>query len=249
MINDNSSFNLLITDNIEVNHHKDPYSQPSNRNMIKMDWSNEETSTPSRSEERSLKVLRRSTRKCSMSSVFSNPPPAKKLRKVTHIPSQPVPTLTTLPYVVTTKLLLYLDVETLENLSSTCSFFDQMITGKFLTSINFPFPVDFISEVMNADCMDKKPLLKLRCKKDFPDMSDTLQNQSLLYKIIVNNCSGMTDYLVLSQMSLLSLDKLREVDLMMDSLRPEDILVLAQSRNIMNVYTNFDSRLLRQMSR
>ena len=94
-----------------------------------------------------------------MSSVFSNPPPAKKLRKVTHIPSQPVPTLTTLPYVVTTKLLLYLDVETLENLSSTCSFFDQMITGKFLTSINFPFPVDFISEVMNADCMDKKPLL------------------------------------------------------------------------------------------
>ena len=62
-------------------------------------------------------------------------------------------------------------------------------------------------------------------------------------------CCGMTDYLVLSQMSLLSLDKLREVDLMLDSLRPEDILGLAQSRNIMNVYTNFDSRLLRQMSR
>ena len=212
--------------------------------MIKMDWSNEETSPLRRT------VLRRSARKCSMPSVSRNPPPAKKLRKVTPIPSQPAPTLITLPYVVTTKLLLYLDVETLENLSLTCSFFDQMIAGKFLTSINFPFPADFISEVMNADCLYKKPLLKLRCKnkKAFPDLSDTPQNQSLVYRIIVNKCCGMTDYLVLSQMSLLSLDKLREVDLMPDSLRLEDIWVLSQSRN-MNVYTNFDSRLLRQISR
>jgi hypothetical protein len=127
---------------------------------------------------------RRPNRKCLMPSVSSNPPPAKKLRKVTDILSQSDPTLTTLPYVVTTNFLLYMEVETLENLSSTCSFFDQMIAGKFLTSINFPFRVNFISEVRNADCLDKKPLLKLRCKKVFLDWSDTLQNQSLLYKII-----------------------------------------------------------------
>ena len=53
-------------------------------------------------------------------------------------------------------------MDTLENLSKTSSYFDQMIAGRFLTSINFPFSLDFISEVLNTGWMEKKPLLKLR---------------------------------------------------------------------------------------
>ena len=122
-------------------------------------------------------------------------------------------------------------METFEFLSSTCSFFDQVIAGKFLTSINFPFPMDFITEVMNTDCMEKKPLLKLKCKKS---------NDKF---IIVNKSSDMTSYLVLSQMSLLSLDMIRELDLV-----PDHIWLLSQ-REVMDYYRNFDVGLLRQISR
>ena len=214
--------------------------------MIKMDWSNEETSPLRRT------VLRRSARKCSMPSVSSNPPPAKKLRKVTPIPSQPAPTLTTLPYVVTTKLLLYLDVDSLENMSSTCSYFDQLITGRFLTSINFPFPVDLISKVQNADCMEKKPLLKLKCKKSkdkFKEFPGYFSYANSFHKIIANKSCDMKDYLVLSQMSLLSLDKLREVELVPDSMGYVDIWSLVWQTRGIGYYSNFDARLLRQISR
>jgi len=236
---------------------------PRNVDLIKKDWSIHEASTPRRSpkkERLSPQVLRRSTRKrpvpASLTSVFCTPPSsAKKSRKITQVPSPPVPapTLITLPYVVIAKLLLYLDVDALENLSDTCSYFDQMIAGRFLTSINFPFPVDFISEVMSVGCLEKKPLLKLRCKKTkdefkvFPDMPDDYSEPSSLHKIIVDNCPDMTDYLVLSQISLLSLHKLREVDLVPDSVRLDGNRVIAQ--RVMDSYSNFDAGLLRQISR
>ena len=106
-------------------------------------------------------------------------------------------------------------MDTLENLSKTSSYFDQMIAGRFLTSINFPFSLDFISEVLNTGWVEKKPLLKLRCKKSkdrfkiFPDMPDEYSEPNSLHKIILDNSPDMTEYPVLSQMSLLSLQKLR----------------------------------------
>jgi hypothetical protein len=57
----------------------------------------------------------------------------------------------------------------------------------------------------------------------------------------------MTDYLVLSQISLLSLHKLREVDLVPDSVRLDGNRVIAQ--RVMDSYSNFDAGLLRQISR
>ena len=144
-----------------------------------MDCNDEEISMPCRSPKNltASQDLRRSSRKRSIldATTSSTTPSVKKSMKIPYFLYPPVPTLTTLPEVVTTKLLLYLDVETLENLSLSCSFFEQMIAGRFLTSINFPFTVDVIYKLLSTDCVEKKPLLKLKCKKSkeqfkvFPD--------------------------------------------------------------------------------
>merc|ERR1719186_510797 len=110
-------------------------------------------------------VLRRSVRKRSNPAAVSPVSLPKKPRKSqVPLPKLP-PTLLSLPYCAISRLLLHLDVDSLENLSATCSYFDQLIAGRFLPSIDFPFSVNFIKEVLSTDRLDKKPLLKLRCKK------------------------------------------------------------------------------------
>merc|ERR1712183_672008 len=154
--------------------------------MLARDWNIDEVPMPRKSPRhvKCTPILRRSTRKRSipaaLATVFTSPPPsAKKSRKAPlPFPPAPPPTLLTLPSCAITRLLLCLDVDSLENLSATCYYFDQLIAGRFLPSVDFPFPVDFMKEIMSTSCLDKKPLLKLRCKKPrdefkiFPDMSD-----------------------------------------------------------------------------
>jgi len=140
-----------------------------------------------------------------------------------------VPTLTTLPYVATRKLLLYLDVDTLENLSKTCSYFDQLISGRFITSLDFPLPLSFITEVATTSRMEKKPLLKIRCKK----------NDKMLFT------PRFADYMFHSQLSLLSLDKVREFDFVPASLRMGNSKMFGLSKNI--IYEDFDLSLLRHV--
>jgi len=149
---------------------------------------------------------------------------------------------------------MYFDVDTLENLSATCSYFDLLISGRYLTSINFPFNVDFNAEVAATSNVEKKPLLKMRCKKSkdefkiFPDMPDEFSEPSSIHKIIVENCPDMTDYMVQSQLSLLSLENLREIDLVPDKIMDEGG-IRAPSQRVMDSYSNFDSGLFRQISR
>ena len=112
----------------------------------------------------------------------------------------PAPSLITLPCLVLRKLLLYCDVDTLEKLSTTCSYFDQLISGRFITSLDFPLPLDFINEVASTSRLEKKPLLKIRCKKS--------DKQFILY---------FSDYILDCQLAFIFLDKLRKLDLV-----PED---------------------------
>ena len=76
--------------------------------------------------------------KRSVSAAPVSAPSTKKSQIVTKTLSPSVPTLVNLPYDVAVKLLLYLDVDTLEKLSATCSHFDQLIAGHYLPSIQFP---------------------------------------------------------------------------------------------------------------
>jgi len=218
-------------------------------------------SSPPKKVNQVLQVLRRSTRKRtippSISSVFVTPPPSsKKSRKKTSalMSTIPAPTLVTLPSIVIRKLLLYLDVDTLESLSATCSFFDSFIASQFITSINFPFCSEFTAELATTRFVEKKPLLKLKCKKSrdlfslFPSIDEFPRPMSF-HKMIVdsfNNNQG--DYMVHSQLSLLSLEKLREVDLVPESVWEEGGTSVISTR-VMDAYCFFDCGLLKQISR
>jgi len=149
---------------------------------------------------RILLIPRRSNRKRRIIIPSSTQTFAKKFKKSSSTSLSPspvsVPTLTTLPYDVTRKLLKYFDVDTLEKLSKTCSYFDRFISGRFITSLDFPLPLNFLSEVATTSRLEKKPILKIRCKK----------TDKMLFTSISK------DYMFHSQLSLLSLDKVREFD-------------------------------------
>jgi len=157
---------------------------------------------------------------------------AKKFKKTSSTSVSPVsaPTITTLPYVVIRKLLLYFDVDTLENLCETCSYFDQFISGRFITCLDFPLPLNFINEVATTCRLEKKPLLKVRCKK----------TDKMLF------IPESSDYMFHSQLSLLSLDKVREFDFVPASLSMVgNSQWSVTSRNIK--YEDFDLSLLRHV--
>jgi len=157
--------------------------------------------------------------------------PVEKFKKsrASSVPPSSV-TLTTLPYVVTRKLLLYFDVDTLEILSKTCSYFDQFISGRFILSLDFPLPINFITEVATSSRLEKKPILKIRCKK----------TDKMLFT------PRSSDYMFHSQLSLLSLDKVREFDLVPASLRVLGHTFFSRiRRNIEFEY--FDFSLLRHV--
>jgi len=154
---------------------------------------------------------------------------------------------------VTRKLLLYLDVDTLESLSETCSFFDSLIAGKFLTSINFPFCSKFTAELAATRLVEKKPLLKLKCKKSRDVLNlfsgiDEISRPTSIHKMIVDSFhnNNLSEYMVHSQLSLLSLEKLREVDLVPESVWDEGGTRVIGHR-VLDSYSYFDAGLLRQM--
>jgi len=152
---------------------------------------------------------------------------------------------------VTRKLLLYLDVDTLESLSETCYFFDTFIAGQFVTSVNFPFSSEFTAELAATKVVEKKPLLKLKCKKSRNAFSDDGISRPLsMHKMIVDSFhnNNLSDYMVHNQLSLLSLEKLREVDLVPESVWEEDGTSIIAPK-VVDAYSNFDSGLLRQISR
>jgi len=160
---------------------------------------------------------------------------AKKSKKSSSSSVSPspvsVPTLITLPFVVTRKLLLYFDVETLENLGNTCSYFDQFISGRFITSLDFPLPPSFITEVATTRRLEKKPILKIRCKK----------TDKMLFK------PRSSSYMFHSQLSLLSLDKVREIDFVPASLKMGNKFWPVTWTNYS--YEYFDLSLLRHVKR
>jgi len=198
--------------------------------VIKNSDSTEGTLSQHSAQTNQVPRLRRSNRK--RPTTTSSSTPAKKVKKSRAAASSPVvtPSLTTLPYLVTRKLLLYFDVNTLENLSKTCSYFDQFISGRFLTSLDFPLPLDFINEVATTSRLEKKPLLKIRCKKD-----------GMLFKLN----SSSSNYMFKSQLSLLSLDKVRELDFVPAVVQLDgNAEVQAMKTTTRFKYEKFDLRLL-----
>merc|ERR1719431_1850398 len=56
-----------------------------------------------------------------------------------------------------------LPVTSLQLLASTCTFLHQLIHGRTITNLEFPFTPAFLQELTTALPIDKKPLLRLAC--------------------------------------------------------------------------------------
>lgn len=131
------------------------------------------------------------------------------------------------------RIMNLLDVKGIEALSQTCSYFDQMICGNFITSLNFPFDESFIEAIISTKSMDKKPLLRLVCNKPKVSLNNygsdasnkstalnALKRNVSVRKMVGTACPETLEYLVYSQFSLLSLNQLRELDLCPEDYSP-----------------------------
>ena len=139
-----------------------------------------------------------------------------------------------LPLAVFEHLLLFLDVSSLEVLSTTCSFFHQLISGRHITSLHFPFSTQFLTELSLSHNIEKKPVLSLHSTKaddtKVPDDEDVF-----------------VEYMVASQLALLSLTRLRELHLVPSNLEAADVASRPSSTRISS-FVEFDRILLRQIS-
>ena len=139
---------------------------------------------------------------------------------------KPTPTLLTLPYLAVQTIFSHMDVTSLEQLSQTCSYFDQLINGKYLTSLCVPFDAHFLKEISTTSVVEKKPLLKLRCPKseelfkvvyddvDVPSVKTQMMSQMSVHRVLVDITPNInTDYMIHLQLSFLNLEELREIDL------------------------------------
>merc|ERR1719233_1816680 len=88
--------------------------------------------------------------------------------------------LDTLPYVVIRRLLLFLDVDSLENLSSTCSLFQYFVTEKFKTSLDLSCPM-FITDLVEFDTANK-PLLRVMLSRNIIGIDAKEEALSILDK-------------------------------------------------------------------
>ena len=139
--------------------------------------------------------------------------------------------LTNLPHLVLFKLLQFLDVQSLENLSATCSLFDEMIAGQYLTSISIPFSPEFVREMKTSKSIDKKPLLKLEFGK-----SKRICLQTMLRgDNTIDRISHILEYLIESQLSLVDLRQLREIDLVFNT---SSEITVRDMCNITDFYMN-----------
>ena len=140
-------------------------------------------------------------KKRSNSSVLATLGPRTKKVKATKTTPVGIASATTflgLHYDVLDHLLKYLDVKSLEALGQTCSQMDLLINGRYLTSVKLPFSKDdaFMKEIKEAEVIEKKPVLKV------------VHHRPSLYRHYVEKKSLLDIHL-----SLLSLKKVREVDL------------------------------------
>jgi len=181
--------------------------------------------------------LRRSKRKgAGTCSPRCSPPPSTKKSKrggKDWAFSKPPATMMTLPWEVQFELTRYLDVASLEALSQTCSHFDSLINGRYLTTINLPFTINggFMNEIKKSKVIEKKALLRLECKKPRNDLSSLQEHlpsilsqdshySHSLYQF-VDTCHVVKQYVLETQLDLLDLSKLRELDFVPENIRQE----------------------------
>ena len=201
-------------------------------------------------------TVKRSTRRAKKTLESASKPQTKSVPQKLVLPQpvpiirEPPPSFLDLPKVAMERILGLLDVDSMENLSQTCSYFDQLICGNFITSLNFPFDESFIQEIHMAKSIEKKPLLRLVCDKSKTQFKGNLKGMYKAFtqkvsiqKVVSSACSETIDYFVYSQLSLLSLNQLREVNLIPENF--ETGFIRHESTKTLDNYKQLDTSILK----
>jgi len=147
-----------------------------------------------------------------------------------------------LPMEVLEKLVTYLDVVSLTRLASTNNFFKQLISGRFLLNVNFPFDQAFLDELGAASVIDKKPVLSLTCSQVvaiFPKSTDSRPVCTTLRSL---------KYLIKLQLSMLDLSRLQDLTLGAADQAARGIPCTCGKCKIeLNVAKNFDACFIEQL--
>jgi len=123
--------------------------------------------------------------------------PSHKGKKVAY---PRIMNLCDLPSLVLHHILQFISVEDLENLAKVNLFFENWICGDRKTSADIPLKEEDIKKMREEKIIEKKPLIKLRCKD--PVLVGDMMDSALDFGYILN-----------LQVSVLDFSKLRELDL------------------------------------
>ena len=141
----------------------------------------------------------------------------RKKAKVPKIETLQSINITELPVEILKYLLRFLNVSSLESLGLTCSIFRNLVLEDNITTLGFPFSPQFVSKLGLSKMVEKKSVLRLRSSKT---------NDS----IIPDDEDVFVEYLVTSQLALLDLSNLRELNVLPPKLELQTTSQASQSR-------------------
>ena len=112
-----------------------------------------------------------------------------------------------------------------------------MINGCYLTTVNLPFNEGILNEIKESKIFEKKPVLKIQCK--------SVSEEDPLH-LFVDSGAEVKEYLLETQLSLLNLSKVRELDLIPANIQEE---INFRSSAMWDCGQQFDQAILSQLSR
>jgi len=141
--------------------------------------------------------------------------------------------LVQMPALVLRRMMHFLDVTSLENLAATCDFLHKLVTTRGVTTLNIPFSNKFIAELNAVKTFHKKQVFRLRSLKE----DDTC---------VPDDEAVFVEYMISSQLALVDLKKLREVELMPKTLESQGQVERATNSRLA-VFVDFDRVLMKRL--
>ena len=135
-----------------------------------------------------------------------------------------------------------------------------MINGSNLLALDFPLTMSMLEEIRNTDEIQKKPLLKLNCKKskkseelpksfrlDGAEIGENFISAHDLASMDWLRSHTAIKYFVAFQLAPFSVQQVRELDFVPESLRRDRTTLVRQST--LTSYINLDFHLLQYLTR
>ena len=102
--------------------------------------------------------------------------------------------LNEMPALVLTKMLQFLDVNSLENLAATCVFFNQLVATRGVTSLDLPFSAKVITDMNRLQTIHKTQVFRLRSLKE--DDASIPDDEAVFVEYMISSQVGVTLYFI-----------------------------------------------------